>query len=374
MDYQDRNPSPPPDAENALSFGESTSIGNTTFSKTWLFQCLLDAIKQVEAECSSGDDREEMRNISEELEQQLCTLWDMSANQEVSEFLEEFHASEMFVQLMGLTKAPRLLEILLGILANMCTFEETCARVSRTDSLIRVCLWLLGSTDAPTLLQLTRLLLTCLAHPSTGSLWVDQIRENLAPTVDHLQTILLNSLNGDLVGSTLKLVDRLCDVHPEVSAALANVDFVRALSSAALQMLTECAVLEDYWHILYNLECETQFAPLLEPCVEDLGALLKAFLSCLPDPATDTDDRVEEEAESRRFQLLCLPFCFLANLSDKGRHQLFDDSAVSDSSFRILHDLESLSPSEQSGKSAQNVEYQTMLKESLLVLTRGVTR
>lgn len=39
------------------------------------------------------------------------------------------------------------------------------------------------------------------------------------------------------MSSTLKLVDRLCDAHPEVSAALANVDFVRALSSAAMQML-----------------------------------------------------------------------------------------------------------------------------------------
>lgn len=87
---------------------------------------------------------------------------------------------------------------------------------------------------------------------------------------------------------------------------------------------TECAVLEDYWHILYNLECETQFAPLLEPCVEDLGGLLKAFLSCLQDSAAGTDENIEEDSETRRFQLLCLPFCFLANLSDKGRHLLFD--------------------------------------------------
>ncbi|XP_022670422.1 protein saal1-like [Varroa jacobsoni] len=374
MEYQDRNPSPPPDARTALSGETSTSIGNTIFSKCWLFQCLLDAIKQVESECLSEDGAEEMGNISEDLEQQLCTLWDMSANQEVSAFLEEFHASEMFVQLMGSTKAPRLLEILLGILANMCTFEETCLQVSKTDSLIRVCLWLLGSTDAPALLQLSRLLRTCLAHPSTGPLWIEQIRENLAPTVDHLQTILLNSLNGDLVSSTLKLVDRLCDAHPEVSAALANVDFVRALSSAAMQMLTECAVLEDYWHILYNLECETQFAPLLEPCVEDLGGLLKAFLSCLQDSAAGTDENIEEDSETRRFQLLCLPFCFLANLSDKGRHLLFDDSAVSDSSFSILHELENSPPPEQIRRSPQNIEYRTMLKDSLRVLTRGVTR
>lgn len=42
---------------------------------------MLGPFQQVESECLSEDGAEEMGNISEDLEQQLCTLWDMSANQ-----------------------------------------------------------------------------------------------------------------------------------------------------------------------------------------------------------------------------------------------------------------------------------------------------
>lgn len=353
MDYEDRNPSPPPEVE---ALKAETSIGDTTFSKHWLFQCLLDVIKHVESEAGQSEDG--MTNLNEQIEMKMCTLWDMSANQEVCELMQEFRASEMFVQMMASTKSPRLLEIIVGILGNMCTFDDICLSVSKTDSIIRVSLWLLGSTDAPTLIQLSRLLLTALARPSTRSMWLDELRDNLAPVVDHLQHNLSNSLNGDVVSCTVKLVDKLSDIHPEVSAALANVHFVRALSTSVMQLLSEHSVLTDYWHILYTLECEHQFAFLLEPLVDELATLLKAMLMSLP------DDLQDSHSESR-YQTLCLPFCFIANLSDKARHQLLDDSAVSDFSFGTLSELD--------GQSDLS-EFGDMLKTALQQLTSGITR
>ncbi|XP_028967294.1 protein saal1 [Galendromus occidentalis] len=354
MDEDDRrNPSPPPGLEE---FASETTIGDTTFSKSWLFQILMDTIKEGPQPRRDEDGDAEMVNLSEDIEERLCILWDISANQEVSAFLLEFDTPTLFVGLISPTKSPRLVEILVGILGNMCTFEEICEPVSKTDCLVRVCLWLLGSTDVPTLLQLCRLLQTCLAHRSASAIWIDSIRDNLAPTVDHLQHILCNSMNGDLLSSTLRLVHRIVDTHSSVKLATANLEFVRALTSAAMQFLSRNDVLRSYWHILYTLECETQFAPLLDLCVDDFVCLLKAFLASLPDDST----------RAERYQLLCLPYSFLASLTDKGRHLLLDDSAVSECTFQLLHEMREPLPEDDSLRDT--------LEGALSALTRGVAR
>ncbi|CAG2210360.1 IMP4 [Mytilus edulis] len=71
-----RNPSPPPHLQEQIESLEADRIGNTTYSKHWLFTTLMKLIEEVEKE----DEAEFGVDVDEELQNELCKLWDMSMN------------------------------------------------------------------------------------------------------------------------------------------------------------------------------------------------------------------------------------------------------------------------------------------------------
>ncbi|XP_022251580.1 protein saal1-like [Limulus polyphemus] len=94
----DRNPSPPKELLESSDDLVPDKIGESVFSKHWVFQCLIHVIQAVEKEDekpepsgekeqnetdNSGEeegDKAEVLELNKELEEELCTLWDMSAN------------------------------------------------------------------------------------------------------------------------------------------------------------------------------------------------------------------------------------------------------------------------------------------------------
>uniref|UniRef100_A0A7N9CYZ7 Serum amyloid A like 1 n=1 Tax=Macaca fascicularis TaxID=9541 RepID=A0A7N9CYZ7_MACFA len=187
----DRNPSPPPPGrdqeEEEVAGGDC--IGSTVYSKHWLFGVLSGLIQIVSPENtkSNSDDEEQQTELDEEMENEICRVWDMSMDE----------------------------EICVGILGNMACFQEICVSISSDKNLGQVLLHCLYDSDPPTLLETSRLLLTCLSQAEVASVWVERIREHSA-IYDSICFIMSSSTNVDLLVKVGEVVDKLFDLDEKL--------------------------------------------------------------------------------------------------------------------------------------------------------------
>nr|XP_056707452.1 protein SAAL1 [Euleptes europaea] len=214
----DRNPSPPPfsDAEEEETVA-GDSIGNTVYSKHWLFGVLTKLIQVISPK--EGDS--ELNNVDvqvdldEDMENDICKVWDMSMDKDVALFLQEFNAPDLFMGVFAKSKCPRLTEICVGILGNMACCRNICMSISKDENLGQLILQRLCDSDPPTLLETSRLLLTCLCHPEAANIWVERIRGS--PSVyDCLCFIMSSSTNVELLVKVGEVVDKLFDLDEEL--------------------------------------------------------------------------------------------------------------------------------------------------------------
>ncbi|KAM9605261.1 protein SAAL1 isoform 2-T2 [Morphnus guianensis] len=210
----DRNPSPP---SSEAEEGEGDAVGNTVYSKHWLFSILTRLIEVISPEktepaVSPGGIQTE---LDEEMENDICKVWDMSMDEDVALFLQEFNAPDIFMGVFAKSKCPRLTEICVGILGNMACFQDICMSISKDENLGQVLLQRLCDSDSPTLLETSRLLLTCLSQPEVANVWVERIREN--PSVyDCVCFIMSSSTNVELLVKVGEVVDKLFDLDEEL--------------------------------------------------------------------------------------------------------------------------------------------------------------
>lgn len=284
MDDTERNPSPPPEIVEADESLSGDRIGETVFSRHWLFQCLLKAIKAAENEnaCGEGEkvlSEEEAVELDREVEEELCTVWDMAANSDVAHFLHEFKASEIFLQIISTSKSPRLVEILIGILGNMAVFPDLSMALSKEEGLLQMAMQLLGGTDTPTLVQVLRLCHTCLSNKESLPFWLQAIRSSDS-CLSGITFILENSINEELLRATLQVLDLVFDEDSEMCAMCVNENFIEALFTAAsyLSSREKYDSLDAFWHLLHVMDCETDAKGLLLPCCEKLESLLVDWL------------------------------------------------------------------------------------------------
>ncbi|XP_077558582.1 protein saal1 [Haemaphysalis longicornis] len=283
MDEAERNPSPPPELVEAEKTLEADKIGETVFSRHWVFQCLLKAIKVVENESSSGESEElppdGVVELDKEVEEELCTLWDMAANSDVAHFLHEFKAFEIFLQIIATSRSPRLVEIIIGILGNMAVFPDLSLALSHDEGILQIAMQLLGGTDSPTLIQVLRLCQTCMSNEESLPLWLDAIRccDSCLPSITF---ILENSMNEELLKLSLQVLDCVMDEDPGLCAASVSKNFVGSLFTAAtyLSSLDKYDSLDAFWHLLHVMDVETDAKAFLVPRCEQLESLLADWL------------------------------------------------------------------------------------------------
>ncbi|XP_064480392.1 protein saal1-like [Ornithodoros turicata] len=310
----DRNPSPPPeflDVEESLS---GDRISGTVFSRQWVFQCLLNAIKVAENESTMTTNTEgeavDAVELDKEVEDELCTLWDMSANSDVAHFLQEFKASEIFLQVISTSKSPRMVEILVGILANMAVFPDLSLALSQQSDLLRTALYLLGSTDTPTLIQVVRLCHACLSNQEALKMWLDAIKGSSSCLSD-VQFMLSNCLNGEVLKTCIQALDCLLDQDSELCAHCSNADFVDAICVAASQLSGSDRLdsLGAFWHILHSLDYENKIGHLLLGHREQLHDILR---ECLCE-CCDTEHTLPS---TQRCQSLAVTLAVICSLED----------------------------------------------------------
>ncbi|KAM6393634.1 protein SAAL1 isoform 2-T2 [Pluvialis apricaria] len=211
----DRNPSPP--SSEAEEEEEGDAVGNTVYSKHWLFSILTRLIEVISPEKTEPAVSPEgiHTELDEEMENDICKVWDMSMDEDVALFLQEFNAPDIFMGVFAKSKCPRLTEICVGILGNMACFQDICMSISKDENLGQVLLQRLCDSDSPTLLETSRLLLTCLSQPEVANVWVERIREN--PSVyDCVCFIMSSSTNVELLVKVGEVVDKLFDLDEEL--------------------------------------------------------------------------------------------------------------------------------------------------------------
>lgn len=123
-----RNPSPPPFEEAESS--KADFIANTVYSKHWVLSVLVKLLQYAQTATegcetiqSSFKEETEMEG---EWEQELCKLWDASADEDVSKFLYEANATDVALRVTTVTQLPRLREICIGLLGNMACCQLVC--------------------------------------------------------------------------------------------------------------------------------------------------------------------------------------------------------------------------------------------------------
>ena len=233
-----RNPSPPPLTHEEKAKLKADYIGESLFSKKWVLSVILKLFSQKEEEiydiqtkpkqnlAKSRLDKSENEtqtlnecnndNIKELLntfEDEICELWDISANSDVSVFLYENDSQGILMHVLDKTQSPRLLEICFGILGNMSCVEKVALGMTSNDNFCETLLEYLSLTDSLSLVELTRLLCVLMSHESALEKWIKSFEtSSLDPQpVDQLIRILQNSLNVNIVVNIVEIIDILFD-------------------------------------------------------------------------------------------------------------------------------------------------------------------
>uniref|UniRef100_A0A1A8MS43 Serum amyloid A-like 1 n=1 Tax=Nothobranchius pienaari TaxID=704102 RepID=A0A1A8MS43_9TELE len=297
----DRNPSPPPEKAVGEDDEDLDAIGETIYSKHWIFSTLTRLINMVSEH--SQDNSDGQMQLSDDEEEDLCKVWDMAMDKDVAGFLQEFKAADILLGVITKSQCPRLTEICVGILGNIACFPETCVTLSQNEDLGAVLLLLLEDADPPTLLETSRLLLTCLSQKDVCSLWLQRIRQQTS-LCSNLCFIMSSSTRTDLLEKVGELVDKLFDLDEELmgswitSSSCENkedddenqLDVIFCLLEAAKQLRSESPNgVEIYLHILQLLTTIEEGLQLFA-APDGPGASVRDFVCDVCEDLCQTDD------------------------------------------------------------------------------------
>ncbi|XP_049871394.1 uncharacterized protein LOC126370538 [Pectinophora gossypiella] len=170
-------------------------IGDTAYSERFVLKILLklankDTLKDEIQEKSFEDD--------------LCTLWDMTAERDVVLFLLKHDVLSLFNFALPDIESPRFIEIIIGIVGNMCCQKEAVATLLKMDSFLTSLLEYMKSDDSLILIQVLRLVSSSLFIASEDDLliWL-----TLFKSVDYsnaLYFMLKNSSHKELLVTALE--------------------------------------------------------------------------------------------------------------------------------------------------------------------------
>jgi len=235
------NPQPPPLTAEEKAILESDKIGDTAYSKKWVLSVLLHMMEDEKSsgdchDASDGNDvsdyngptngaekddtdakdselelnrKDETNQIKQSLEEELCELWDMTMDSDVSKYLVGENAIDLILEVILNAKSLRKLEICMGILANMACTKDVCKIMVEHPRLSEITLFHIDNPDVRTLTELARLVTVCLSHKEVRRKWIDTLQSR--SVVNKLVFILENSLNVELLDGVADLIDQLID-------------------------------------------------------------------------------------------------------------------------------------------------------------------
>ncbi|KAI4495503.1 hypothetical protein M0802_008717 [Mischocyttarus mexicanus] len=180
---------------NELGTMKGDSIGDTVYSAKWILNTLMSL--------SKVDDI----GWNENLENDLCMLWDMTVEKDIAMYLYENDFLKIVEISLQTSTVPRLTEILLGIIGNICCQTSILESIGNNKSLIKTLWNHLLTDDTESLHQIFRLLQSVIwdIRGNPESKWVNNIKE-CEFFSDVMIFVLNSSTNNDLLITTLNLI------------------------------------------------------------------------------------------------------------------------------------------------------------------------
>ncbi|XP_013200672.1 uncharacterized protein LOC106143196 [Amyelois transitella] len=176
-------------------------IGNTAYSERFVLKILLklanlDTLKLELEEKSFEDD--------------LCTLWDMTAERDVVLFLQKHDMLNLINFALPTIESPRLIEIFIGIIGNMCCQIEVVSVFLKMEGFLTQLLEFIKTDDSLVLIQLLRLVNSSLflVDHNNVCIWMGLFKKIEYSSA--LYFILKNSSNKDLIVTALENINTIC--------------------------------------------------------------------------------------------------------------------------------------------------------------------
>ncbi|XP_012944957.1 uncharacterized protein LOC101850374 [Aplysia californica] len=285
------NPAPPPDVDLEMLRGDR--IGDTVYSGKWCIEIVMKLMQSnvvlkdnVATEESSGaDDKADVVDMEEDLQNEVGVLWDMTSNEEVCEYLHSVGAIESICHVISNSRCPRATEMCVGMLANVVTHDNMWKILGSDSTLYNSLIPLLANTDQPSLLEVTRFFNTCLSHADHDHCYSCLCQwEGLV--TQEITRILSGSTHSELLRQSAELSYNLLyldTTERHFCASLANSDFVLALVEASREIGYEQVTggQNHVMDVLYHLTTYTAGALAMENCLEPVSCAVMTYLKAL---------------------------------------------------------------------------------------------
>ncbi|CAB3366218.1 Hypothetical predicted protein [Cloeon dipterum] len=231
------NPSVPEEMEAELEKIKGDMIGDTVYTERWVLKCLMNITKKFPEYCKED---EEVKELDSAFEEDVCTIWDMAIDKDVTKFLMKHNILNLIEAIISECKNPRLMEMMLGIIGNLGCQSEARREIAAQKSLIAILAATLEYTDARTLIQLVRLIKTCLwdlrnleaGEIPKDNFWVESLAHQSCS--DSLMFIIRSSCDEDLVFDAIKLLETLVFIRLPKEGEFLGKYFANAEAVASL--------------------------------------------------------------------------------------------------------------------------------------------
>ncbi|KAI5639621.1 hypothetical protein NE865_07868 [Phthorimaea operculella] len=219
------------EAESELVEGDV--IGDTAYSQRFVLKILLklanqDTLKDEVQEKTFEDD--------------LCTLWDMTSERDVVLFLLKHDVLNLFAFALPVIDTPRIIEIIIGMIGNMCCQKEAVAVLLKLDTFLTTLLDYINSDDSLILIQVFRLVSANLfgADEEALLIWMNLFKCSNYSTA--LYFILKNSSNKDLLVTALDNLNTVSSYYStekfreDYFTHFVNLDALESLAAAFTEL------------------------------------------------------------------------------------------------------------------------------------------
>lgn len=229
---------PDPPEENVVTEKEETveirgdTIGNTAYSESFVLNLLL---KLNTLEYLDED------SLLEYVDKELCILWDMTTEGDVTEFLVNQNVMQIFCDVLKVNYSARLTEVVIGTMTNMCIHKIAVEKVIRSPPIRKFVCNYISCDDSLVILQVMKFIY---ANIYNGDIymtsWLQFMIEN--DFAHKINNILTNSLNENLLFQTFETVNCMCSAVTNVSdknlfkRTFVNKDFIVATLVAFEEM------------------------------------------------------------------------------------------------------------------------------------------
>lgn len=264
------------------------AIGDTLYSERWVLKVLMKLHKIISSE----------EGFSKDLEEDLCCLWDMSAERDVSLFIEKHGILDLAISTVIKTDSPRLIEMMIGIMGNMCCVEPIRENCEQREDIMQILLNLLSYPDAPTLIQVMRILQLFAfkianSESDDHSIKNKNVKMETPVLDDHVFDLQANASSSEMVGiaacdgnsercsDDVALLGLWCKQFLNVNSWLPQINFIlrstkniELIESSWLLLETLCYVTTNSTSLLCRMAGSNLFQSLFESFEEFFQSLV----------------------------------------------------------------------------------------------------